>query len=164
MFSVVFVLHSFIMFLWCGKNVKGFAMSWSHSQIFKTRPLLANGFWSFQDESTRRSKVGLGWRNKLRLAYFIDVYLCISLHVSVYNVSKNYFTSADTWVDIYKICQSGFVSSPVSHLIKYHTLWTKMSHMTRVNFFFVRITRSFIYEIICQQICKISVFVVTITS
>ena len=40
----------------------------------------------------------------------------IGLLFSVYNISKNYLTSDDTWTDIYKICQSGFFSSPVSHL------------------------------------------------
>ena len=40
----------------------------------------------------------------------------IGLAFSVYNISKNYLTIEDTWVDIYKISQSEFVSSSVSHL------------------------------------------------
>ena len=38
------------------------------------------------------------------------------LDFSVCNISKNYTWYIDTWTDIYKICQSGFFSSPVSHL------------------------------------------------
>ena len=41
----------------------------------------------------------------------------IGLLFSVYNISKNYLTFNDSWIDIYKICQSVFFSSPVSHLI-----------------------------------------------
>ena len=40
----------------------------------------------------------------------------IGLLFSVYNISKNYLTFYDSWIDIYKICQSVFFSSPVSHL------------------------------------------------
>ena len=32
----------------------------------------------------------------------------IGLLFSVYNISKNYLTFNDSWIDIYKICQSGF--------------------------------------------------------
>ena len=55
----------------------------------------------------------------------------IGLLFSVYNISKNYTCYIDTWTDIYKIYQSGFFSSPVSHLNIhsyihtniYHTVW-----------------------------------------
>ena len=43
----------------------------------------------------------------------------IGLLFSVYNISKNYLTFNDSWIDIYKICQSVFFSSPVSHLNVY---------------------------------------------
>ena len=43
----------------------------------------------------------------------------IGLLFSVYNISKNYLTFDDSWIDIYKICQSVFFSSPVSHLTDY---------------------------------------------
>ena len=44
----------------------------------------------------------------------------IGLLFSVYNISKNYLTFDDSWIDIYKICQSVFFSSPVSHLTIYY--------------------------------------------
>ena len=49
----------------------------------------------------------------------------IGLLFSVYNISKNYLTFNDSWIDIYKICQSVFFSSPVSHL-NAHYLWVHM--------------------------------------
>ena len=41
----------------------------------------------------------------------------IGLLFSVYNISKNYLTFNNSWIDIYKIRQSVFFSSLVSHLI-----------------------------------------------
>ena len=38
------------------------------------------------------------------------------LDFSVYNISKNYTWYIDAWTDIYKIGQSAFFPSPVSHL------------------------------------------------
>ena len=35
----------------------------------------------------------------------------IGLLFSVYNISKNYLTFNDSWIDIYKICQSVFFSA-----------------------------------------------------
>ena len=43
----------------------------------------------------------------------------IGLLFFVYNISKNYLTFDDSWIDIYKICQSVLSSSPVSHLNAY---------------------------------------------
>ena len=40
----------------------------------------------------------------------------IGLLFSVYKISKNYLTFNDLWIDIYKIYQSVFFSSFVSHL------------------------------------------------
>ena len=49
----------------------------------------------------------------------------IGLSFSVYNISKNYTWYIDTLTDIYKICQSGFFSSPVSHLNSRSMLYMK---------------------------------------
>ena len=46
----------------------------------------------------------------------------IGLLFSVYNISKNYLTFNDSWIDIYKICQSVFFSLPVS--IRYRQIFS----------------------------------------
>ena len=43
----------------------------------------------------------------------------IVLLFSVYNIWKNYLTFHDSWIDIYKICQSVFFSSLVCRLTVY---------------------------------------------
>ena len=50
----------------------------------------------------------------------------IGLSFSVYNISKNYTWYIDTWTYIYKICQSGFFSSPVSQLNTHMQKYRKM--------------------------------------
>ena len=58
----------------------------------------------------------------------------IGLLFSVYNISKNYLTFDDSWIDIYKICQSVFFSSPVSHLITYVTYYGQFKNFdTQIN-------------------------------
>ena len=54
----------------------------------------------------------------------------IGLLFSVYNISKNYLTFNDSWIDIYKICQSVFFSSPVSHL---NVHYIRLNHEKRVK-------------------------------
>ena len=57
----------------------------------------------------------------------------ICLAFSLYNLLKNYLTREDTRVGINKICQSGFVSSPVSHLNTYPlTKFSRDSNLTAV--------------------------------
>ena len=51
--------------------------------------------------------------NRVNVVVFVNFG---DLAFSVYNIFKNYLTSEDA----YKICQSGFVSSPISHLSTYN--------------------------------------------
>merc|ERR1711863_128535 len=53
----------------------------------------------------------------------------IGLSFSVCNISKNYTWYIDTWKDIYKICQSGFFSSPVSLPRHFEHLYNSVSKM-----------------------------------
>ena len=64
----------------------------------------------------------------------------IVLLFSVYNIWKNYLTFHDSWIDIYKICQSVFFPSSVSHLITHslyvYVFWSKLQWSTAHFTFF----------------------------